>query len=554
MEQIKRAKSVILFEKPIWVLLDFLMLSILLAIAIRLNPFGTIAASGPALNIFRFMFCTSFCLAGSALGYYDTNRLFSIKNILWTGILTCLAATTVATAVAYLFSYSLFGRWNVMLALAASYFGISGYKLAIKLAYEQKYKILYPELNIFFPIRKKIASLSLSRFEMHMWAFVTLSLLWFAYFYLVYRGGLHGDYGAHAMYSGTIATKHELQAPHFFMHGIAAFISKLYTPANPELPYGAIIFLTSLFQALLVFVFAYAIKELTEPTLFKKMGYRVYLFSLALMFVAPISILTFPRLYLGYIGINPYHNPTVIGLKPIAVLQFVLISKYILSDKVGGKAAIFFLTIASLLTKPNFMICLLPAIYLTLAAYFLRKDTFMVFMQKSIKATTTIVLPSLLVLFWQYRFFFVGNTETSGIVWAPFEVLLMYSPSGGLLWKFFLSILFPLAVAVSYPKYFTTHKYFGFAWVLFLVSAFFYYFLAEGGGRMHHGNFGWGSQVCLLVLFIASFAVLLSKTEGRLFPIKEKMSYLGWRYIFCLTAASLHLVNGILFFFLPKNY
>jgi hypothetical protein len=63
----------------------------------------------------------------------------------------------------------------------------------------------------------------------------------------------------------------------------------------------------------------------------KHSGALSILFTLVLMLVAPINLLTISqhRLYLGYIGINVYHNPTVIMLKPMALVIFWLILGWI---------------------------------------------------------------------------------------------------------------------------------------------------------------------------------------------------------------------------------
>jgi hypothetical protein len=43
---------------------------------------------------------------------------------------------------------------------------------------------------------------------------------------------------------------------------------------------------------------------------------------LALMVVAPLPFLTPNQLYIGYIGVSTYHNPTTLMLKPFALLSF----------------------------------------------------------------------------------------------------------------------------------------------------------------------------------------------------------------------------------------
>ena len=76
--------------------------------------------------------------------------------------------------------------------------------------------------------------------------------------------------------------------------------------------------------------------------------------------------------------------------------------------------------------------------------------------------------------------------------------------SGYLLPKFFLSILFPLAVLLFNFRRVVRDNTLMLAWAGFLASVPQMYLLAESGDRFVQGNFLWGAQIMALILFVAS--------------------------------------------------
>ena len=95
--------------------------------------------------------------------------------------------------------------------------------------------------------------------------------------------------------------------------------------------------------------------------------------SLCLLLITPLTLFTWNshNLYFGYIGINVYHNPTSVLLKPLALILFLgTVAVFSMGDNETSPKThtsipfwlIGALTICCGLAKPNYIIALLPAV------------------------------------------------------------------------------------------------------------------------------------------------------------------------------------------------
>jgi hypothetical protein len=215
---------------------------------------------------------------------------------------------------------------------------------------------------------------------------------------------------------------------------------------------------------------------------------------------APVFLLWFldQEMYLGYVGINSYHNPTIILLRPLALMQFI----YALRCFDPGPLPKINIPIAAVISllatyaKPNFAICLLPAIALIALYKMIRKETVnLAFLLYGF------VVPMIIVLVWQLWMTYTGSDSTH-VIFSPFGVMSFYS--GYLLPKFLLSILFPLLVTILYWKQAIRYLPLILAWLVFIFGSFYTYFIAESGSRFKDGNFTWSGEIALFILFIVS--------------------------------------------------
>jgi len=110
-----------------------------------------------------------------------------------------------------------------------------------------------------------------------------------------------------------------------------------------------------------------------------------------------------------------------------------------------------------------------------------------------------------------------------------------------LLFKFSLSILFPLVVYALYLKRACRNVHFNLAWLTFGIGAFYTYFVAESGWRFGHGNFTWSGQISLLILFISATVFFIAQNR----PFKWSIRMVACTYIFAL-----HLLCGLYWYYL----
>jgi len=272
--------------------------------------------------------------------------------------------------------------------------------------------------------------------------------------------------------------------------------------------------------------------------------------SLGLMILGPVSLMTWSRhnLYLGYIGVNVYHNPTVIILKPLALLLFLwtahLLSRSGRQEVRRPLALVAALSVLSSLAKPNYGLALVPATILVVAVRWWRGRP-----TRLASVAWGLIVPTALALAWQYHVTTsdpsLGLQESLRVTLEPFRVM---GHRADRLWlRFVLSILFPAAVYVIYLPASRGDRRLGLAWVVFATSLPYAYLLAESGGNAFAGNFLWGSQVALFILFVVS-ALFVARRASLGLRLRRRRRREGVRLAVCLLAFSLHVASGIAFY------
>lgn len=265
--------------------------------------------------------------------------------------------------------------------------------------------------------------------------------------------------------------------------------------------------------------------------------WKTLLILLGVSIAAPISLLwpVDKLMYLGYIGITSYHSPTLLLLKPFAILQFIFAYRCFYNTPPLLKWQIVCAGLVSLLgtyIKPNFSICILPALAVFAGYRLLRKEY--VHLQGLIFGFG---LPVFFVLIWQF-FLTYYSSDTGGIALMPLKIMSYYSGYLGI--KLLLSILFPLSVLVFCFREVVRDARMVVGWLCFIFGAIFTYFFAETGPRIFHGNFTWSGEITLLILFVMSTLFCLEN-----FPklTHKKISLL------LSVAWILHVIFGIAYYF-----
>ena len=277
---------------------------------------------------------------------------------------------------------------------------------------------------------------------------------------------------------------------------------------------------------------------------------NISFYSTCLLIVGPLSFPRFnPRYYLGQGSGNVWHNPTNIAVKGFAVLCFALIV-YILetgkTDRELRKTYILLsiLLFLSALAKPSFFQGIVPGLGLYFIFVLIAKG-----FKQHIKRFSFIVLsfvPSACVIAFQFMtsFFQTGNiSDGSGIGIEFGRVLHRWSPNLGI--SFLLAFAFPLAVLllnfknlISKTSVQVTIFYELAAW---LEGSFLY----EIGPRESHGNWLWGSDLSMFIVwivFLIHYFDILNDDN-----VSEKHKKLN--LIIGIPLLFLHLIFGIAFWY-----
>jgi hypothetical protein len=242
--------------------------------------------------------------------------------------------------------------------------------------------------------------------------------------------------------------------------------------------------------------------------------------TLALLFASSLAVF-FPidrHLYFGYIPANVFHNPTMVLLKPLAMLSFGY-AVAALWPKEGQNARAFIpcalLTVACALAKPSYTVCILPALVVVAAKRAASRspiDWKLLLLGFILPASATLVI--------QYHWTF-SDSQIAGvlpgnshIVFAPLAVMRHYS--SWLAAKLLLSLLFPISVLATNFRRVRENSALMLAWVLFAIGAGMAYLLAESGPRMTHGNMLWSAQIAVFLLFVQSAAHISAYFGGAL--------------------------------------
>ncbi|MEW5857913.1 MAG: hypothetical protein AB1861_11105 [Cyanobacteriota bacterium] len=374
---------------------------------------------------------------------------------------------------------------------------------------------------------------------------IEVSVLWGLPLSRLYPADPTETYTFHIELAQKMAQGRFIVTPHFLyqflvitIHSLAPFIS-FNIAGYYIVPIGAC--------WILAIITEYNIRQTIPSSLFyKKESYSIPI-TLALMIITPISLFTYPRLYLGYIGITMYHSATTLLAKPICLLIFNTTTKILKHPTYYSKKinlSLFFLTILSLITKPNYIICMIPAILFVIA--------YKLYMNKLINWMSIILslcVPALIVLGWQFSLTYLNNPTfikggKSSIVFAPFKVMSFYS--NNLLYDFIMSIIFPLSVYILFWKKAKNEFILNLAWLVFLVSIFYVYFLGESS-RMYAGNFLWGGQITLFILFVYSILFLFKQQNLDKFYFASIFSKLRSKFFLCLLIFGFHSINGLVY-------
>lgn len=294
------------------------------------------------------------------------------------------------------------------------------------------------------------------------------------------------------------------------------WIAKLLEVVSPLDFRQASVCVLSIFATLIAYIIFKVLEKETEHAL---------VYTGMLMLVSAIYIPFFNHLYLGQASSNIYHNPTLIIVKPFAYLSLILFIR--LLDQTNKKMfwwATIILTL-SVIMKPNFILAFL----FTIPIYLLLKKANL----KHWLLSIAMIVPTLFILVYQYVRTY--NTQTtSSVMIDPFGVWNLWTPSP--LFSFFLGTAFPLAIVIFRYRQVWNSKFLLCSWIGLVISYSQFILLAEGGQRFGDGNFAWGLQIFIAMVFLFSVIEWIHW--------KKEIST-DWKMNLVNIIFSLHLVSGI---------
>ena len=258
-----------------------------------------------------------------------------------------------------------------------------------------------------------------------------------------------------------------------------------------------------------------------------------------ILLMQPIVYWGDPQIYrIGYFWAEPYYSPTYELMKPLALFAAVQAAAFLVERSSGRPlvTATALSVVAGGFAKPNFIICLLPAVLGMAAVRAYQRQPF-----DRRALVLGIIVPAIAVLGFQYILTYGGLTNTEyqdSIIFAPLKVLSFHSDR--LLVKLLLSIVFPVAVYALYWRGARRDTSLNFGFMLFVAGASLGYLFAE---KVHWtaGNFLWSGDISLFILFV--FSVLFYLRQALSTPWK---GWTGARHIIAIIILFLHVRSGVL--------
>jgi hypothetical protein len=268
--------------------------------------------------------------------------------------------------------------------------------------------------------------------------------------------------------------------------------------------------------------------------------------TVGLMVVTPVTLLTVAKqhLFVGYVAVTVYHNPTVTLSRPFAIGLFWLVASRMYGrSKPTTVLLTAVVSVLVLMAKPSFTTCFLPAVLLTLAWGWRRLRTV-----DWRLVGLGFVLPSILLLAVQLVRSPTGDSTGLGV--APLVVLRrLVEQRASSPWFFVVlllaSIVYPLTVLVC-VRHAARERLLRLAWLTLFV-ALTYFFLLEITVYVDPGDFLWGAQVALFLVFIESTAIALRTLGPGAADEPGLGSSLTVRRVVTGSTFALHVGCGVLF-------
>jgi hypothetical protein len=321
-------------------------------------------------------------------------------------------------------------------------------------------------------------------------------------------------------------------APHFLFHGITAVVYAVL-PGPSIFVAGAVVIVAAycVTGGVTYAIYWRALRHsrLAAPWL-------IAVTTVATLMAQPITAVQ--TYTIGYLWSEPYHSPTFTMLKPFTLAGFAGTAWFLTHRQASGAGlgVLFALvTLASALTKPSFVICVLPAAALMMAWRLWQRLPL-----SSWSLIGGLYAPAGAVLAWQFLAAFSGaggdEMYQDSVSWAPLKFMSHWAT--GLAAKFAASTLFPLTVMALYWPTARRDTLLQFAWLCFGFGAVYSYAVVETD-HWAAGNFVWSGYITLFTLFVATTIFWLRQTalSDERWPLTRALA--------CGAVLALHVLSGV---------
>lgn len=247
--------------------------------------------------------------------------------------------------------------------------------------------------------------------------------------------------------------------------------------------------------------------------------------------------LTGGRYYAGQCAANPWHNPTIIFVRPFGLVTFCIFIDLFIKMKEGGqdcRKKLIAFSIASALStfaKPSYTIVLLPAAGVCVFLYWMRdfKGNF-IFAVRMLAA----VVPTILILLFQFLYDTQKAGISVGIVWGSFAGFT----SAEVVCVSLATFTVPVAAFfVCSCKKMMSDDYLRLAYLTLLFGWLEMFLLSDGGS----GNFSWGYDLAVGLSTVMAVGYVL------------KNYYRKWQMYFVTVIFFMQTVSGVHYFYLIRQ-
>lgn len=273
--------------------------------------------------------------------------------------------------------------------------------------------------------------------------------------------------------------------------------------------------------------------------------------TLALCLVGPIYLPWYnEQIYMGQGSPNVWHSPTQLMVRPFALITFwMTICIYQRLREGGwpakvfrgwGEAAAFAgILVLGVWAKPCYFQGAVPALGLLMIIDLIRsRGKAFPFCLKLAAAH----IPAALLTVLRFYTAFYADEAGEGVEFAFLDVWRHNSKS--VLVSILLLCAFPLFVAVVDRKRFFSRLDGQFALAVMAANGLYKACLAENGVRRYHGNFSWGWNLAVMLVWTVALKEFVHLMNSRELSEREYKvaAYGGW------TLLALHLLTGIVYF------